>query len=329
MGALTLLEMTMAEFERRRDPMIHQYGESLAVYNGVPLREAVTRAERETAKSLPDGPKTPGHLLRTAWVDGVEVGWVWASLPGHAAAEMAWIDEIVVDEKHRRQGHGQAIMEAIESELIDLGVSRLGLNVFGFNDVARRLYERLGFEVIVQQRARSLDSVPGALESPVTLVPITSADFQRRMESYLAATMADFGLSARAAQERIWQPLPHGLETEGVVLRAVFADDAEVGWVCYNVCHPNRPGYGWLLRLDIDPAFRSRGYGTATIAIVAADLAARQVTRMGMSVPGRNAGALRLAERLGFTLTAQQMTKPLASPLTRERVGSQEFAEHG
>jgi len=329
MGALTLLEMTTAEFARRRAPMIHQHAESLAVYSGVALRQAVTRAERETAKSLPDGPTTPGHLLRTAWVDGTEVGWVWASLPGHAAAEMAWIDEIMVDEKYRRRGYGRAIMEAIESELIDLGVPRLGLNVFGFNDVARRMYERLGFEVTRQQRARSLDSVPGALESPVTLVPITSADFQRRMESYLAATMADFGLSAQAAQEWIWRPLPHGLETEGAVLRAVFADDAEVGWVCYNVRHPDWPGYGWLYRLDIDPAYRSRGYGTATIAVVAADMAARKLTRMGMTVPGRNAGALRLAERLGFTPTAQQMVKPLTSPLPRAHRGSREFAEHG
>lgn len=123
--------------------------------------------------------------------------------------------------------------------------------------------------------------------------------------------MADYGLSAEAAQERVWQPLPHGLDTEDVYLRAVFADDAEVGWVCYGLRHPTRPGFGWLFRLDIDPAFRSHGYGTATVAVVEADLVARGVPRIGLSVPGRNAGARRLADRLGFTVTAQQMAKRL------------------
>jgi ribosomal protein S18 acetylase RimI-like enzyme len=311
MAAVTLVEMTTAEFARRRGPMIQEYAESVAALNGVPLRDAVTQAEQETVKSLADGPRTPGQLLRTAWVDGAEVGWIWASMPGHAVPEMAWIDELVVDEKYRRLGYGQAIMQAIEAELAGRGVSRLGLNVFGYNDVARRLYERLGFEVTQQQRGRSLSGVAGALESPVTLVPITSADFQRRMESYLAATMADYGLSAEAAQERVWQPLPHGLDTEDVYLRAVFADDAEVGWVCYGLRHPTRPGFGWLFRLDIDPAFRSHGYGTATVAVVEADLVARGVPRIGLSVPGRNAGARRLADRLGFTVTAQQMAKRL------------------
>ncbi|MFG1952622.1 hypothetical protein [Micromonospora sp. NPDC048830] len=31
---------------------------------------------------LPDGVATPGTLLRVALDDGVEVGWIWVSLPG-------------------------------------------------------------------------------------------------------------------------------------------------------------------------------------------------------------------------------------------------------
>ena len=309
MAGVKLVEMTTEEFVRRRGPMIQEYAESVAESGWVSLPDALAQAEQETMKSLPEGPRTPGQLLRTAWADGEEIGWIWTSMPGLAVPGMAWVDEIVVDEQHRRRGHGQAILEAMESELAGLGVSRLGLNVFGSNDVARRLYERLGFEVTQQHRGRRLDEIPGTLDSPVTLVPITSADFQRRMESYVVATMSDYGLSAQEAHQQAWLPLEHGLDTEGLFLRAVFADDAEVGWVCYALRHPNRPGTGWLYRLDIDPAFRSRGYGTATIALVEAELGARGVRRIGTAVPGRNAGARRLADRLGYTLAAQQMAK--------------------
>jgi ribosomal protein S18 acetylase RimI-like enzyme len=38
-------------------------------------------------------------------------------------------------------------MEAAMQECRDRGVGSMGLNVFGHNDTARRLYERLGFQV--------------------------------------------------------------------------------------------------------------------------------------------------------------------------------------
>lgn len=47
-------------------------------------------------------------------------------------------------------------MLAAERELVDRGVSRLGLNVFGANKTAVRLYERLGYQVIAQQMTKPL-----------------------------------------------------------------------------------------------------------------------------------------------------------------------------
>jgi mycothiol synthase len=312
MAPLTLAEMTAEEFARRRGPMIENYARNVADFHGLSLPEALTQAERETVGALSEGPDTPGQLLRTAWSGGDEVGWIWTSMPGLATPGMAWVAEIEVDEKYRRRGYGRAILEAMESELAGLGVSRLGLNVFGDNHVARRLYERLGFEVTQQQLGRSLDDPPGPPASPVTLVPITSAGFQRRMESYVTAVMADYGLSAQDAHERAWRLLPQGLDTQGVFVRAVFADDAEVGWVCYALRHPARAGVGWLARLDIDPAFRGHGHGTATVAVVLAELAACGVRRISAGVPGGNTGARRLADRFGFALQAQQMARNLA-----------------
>jgi RimJ/RimL family protein N-acetyltransferase len=141
---------------------------------------------------------------------------------------------------------------------------------------------------------------------------MTSACFQRRMESFVASMVADYPtLTAREAYERAWKSLPYGLGTEDVSVGTVVAEDAEVGWVCYGRRTPDRPGMGWLHRLDIDPAYRGRGCGTAAVRAVEADLASYGVGRLGVAVAGGNHGARRLAERLGYTLTAQQMEKNL------------------
>jgi len=47
-------------------------------------------------------------------------------------------------------------MRAAEEELVHRGVTKLGLNVFGGNTTAIRLYESLGYEVISQQMSKPL-----------------------------------------------------------------------------------------------------------------------------------------------------------------------------
>jgi len=42
-------------------------------------------------------------------------------------------------------GYGRAAMELAEAEALSRGASELGLNVFGHNQVARHLYESMGY----------------------------------------------------------------------------------------------------------------------------------------------------------------------------------------
>jgi len=309
MSAVRLVEMTDEGFARRREPMIREYGRDLAASGGMTIEQAEAQAEQQTAEILPAGARSPGQLLRTAWVDGQQVGWIWVSLPDHAMREMAWIDDIEVDEQHRRRGYGQGMIEAIEAELVALGVGRLGLNVFGGNDVARRLYERLGFRVIQQQRSRSLAGTAGP--AAVTFRPLTAEEFDHWMASCVAATLADYPtLSPTAAHDRAWKPLPQGVKTDDVEVCAIVADGTEVGSLCYTWRHWSRTEMGWIYRLDIDEACRGRGLGSGTVAAVEAALAGRGVASVGIALPGSLALG-DAAERLGYTVIAQQMEKSL------------------
>jgi ribosomal protein S18 acetylase RimI-like enzyme len=107
------------------------------------------------AELLPHGAATDGMLLYIAEADGAAVGWIWISLPtAPERPDTAWIYNVEIDAQHRGKGYGRAVMRAAEEELARLGVPRLGLNVFGFNTVARRLYESLGFQVTSQQMTK-------------------------------------------------------------------------------------------------------------------------------------------------------------------------------
>jgi ribosomal protein S18 acetylase RimI-like enzyme len=80
-----------------------------------------------------------------------------AALPGAPGRpNSAWVFDIEIDEAYRGKGYGRGLMEAAERELIGRGVTRLALNVFGYNTPAVKLYESLGFTVMSQQMAKPL-----------------------------------------------------------------------------------------------------------------------------------------------------------------------------
>jgi ribosomal protein S18 acetylase RimI-like enzyme len=71
-------------------------------------------------------------------------------------ADTAWIFDIEVFAEHRGRGLGRALLSAAEEEVARHGAANLGLNVFGSNEVARRLYESAGYVVITQQMQKRL-----------------------------------------------------------------------------------------------------------------------------------------------------------------------------
>ena len=165
-----LVEMSPADFERRRDALVSSYAQSLAATRGLSVPEAESVAARSIAESLADGLHTPGQLLRTAVSGDQVVGWIWISMPGTSTfTHLAWVSDVLVDPAFRARGAGRAIMLAVQLPRRDRGVDQVGLNVFGSNDPAMRLYAKLGYRVTREQRARALGDIPGSLDSGVEL----------------------------------------------------------------------------------------------------------------------------------------------------------------
>lgn len=314
---LTLDSMDDAGYARRRGPMLALTVESLVATEGFTVDEAEALAWSQVSAMLFKGARTPGHLLRTITdaTLGAEVGWLWTALPGTALPSTAWLCDLLIDDSFRRRGYATAALGALERELTERGVPRLGLNVFGHNTAAIALYRRLGYRVTAQQRSRALTEIgdPGGIQ----LMPMR--DFDAR----IAALKADYAADRReeddmgpreadeAAEHKIAGLLPDGVRTKGSFVRSVVAGGETVGWVWAGLPQRPRPGMGWLHNIEIDEAFRSRGHGSRVIAAVQHEFRRRGMRSLGLNVHGENHRAQALYERLGFRLMTQQMSKTL------------------
>ncbi|HEY1824825.1 MAG TPA: GNAT family N-acetyltransferase [Acidimicrobiales bacterium] len=74
------------------------------------------------------------------------VGTLWLGLHNGVGPDW-WIYEIEISERFRGTGYGRPTLAAAEEFVRAQGGTRLGLNVFGTNAVARHLYEAAGYSV--------------------------------------------------------------------------------------------------------------------------------------------------------------------------------------
>ena len=110
--------------------------------------DALAKARDLFEELLPEGLETPGHHLYEIvdeW-DDVTVGMLWFKVEERGGDQIAYVCDIFVKPEHQRKGHASRAFRALEERVKSLGLSGIGLNVFGNNVQAHRLYERLGYE---------------------------------------------------------------------------------------------------------------------------------------------------------------------------------------
>ncbi|MDQ3856086.1 MAG: GNAT family N-acetyltransferase [Chloroflexota bacterium] len=142
----SLRPMTHDEFDRFRAASMESYAHERARNLGTSVEEERAQAARQYAQILPNGFQTEGHLFWKLVADnGDAVGDLWVYREADSSHAFLFVIEIA--EEHRGKGRGKRALQLIESQLRPAGVSRIGLNVFADNDIARSLYEQAGYRV--------------------------------------------------------------------------------------------------------------------------------------------------------------------------------------
>jgi GNAT superfamily N-acetyltransferase len=140
-----LVEMDKARLRAWLVVQTREYAEEM-VASGIPPSIANERVRRQTENVFPGGLLAEGHHVYVVDVNGEQVGSLWLGPHPEGNPDSIWVFKIEIEPDRRGQGNGRTAMQLAEEQARLLGGSELGLNVFGFNHVARSLYDSLGYE---------------------------------------------------------------------------------------------------------------------------------------------------------------------------------------
>lgn len=153
---IELRPMTEEELAVLKAAMYASYPEERAkASGGVVTPEDIEAGRRQIDELTSEGVQSKVHHYwkMVAPEDGA-VGdlWVFVDDP----KRRAFIYFIGTDEAYRGRGYAQQALEALEVAMRPLGVTQIGLNVFGDNTVALRLYERVGYQATAILMAKDI-----------------------------------------------------------------------------------------------------------------------------------------------------------------------------
>ena len=82
---------------------------------------------------------------------------IWFAVDDKKTVPSSFIYDIRIQEEFRSRGYGTQALRALEEKVKELGVSKIGLHVFGHNHAARALYEKVGYEITGIQMTKKID----------------------------------------------------------------------------------------------------------------------------------------------------------------------------
>ena len=115
---------------------------------GDSLPASLEKADAEFDKHLPQGQGTAGHYFYHLKNEaGLGCGYLWYGLSQSASTQKIFIFDILIELPFRGKGFSKFMLQWLETETKALGLNEISLHVLGYNNVARNLYDSMGFEV--------------------------------------------------------------------------------------------------------------------------------------------------------------------------------------
>jgi RimJ/RimL family protein N-acetyltransferase len=135
------------------------YARDMIENAGAPPEQAQAKADADWKQLLSNRLESPDQFLFA--VEDVEtgerVGDLWfARRETQFEGTVAFVYSIEILERFRGRGYGREAMQLLEDEVRSRGLSRISLNVFGGNEIARSLYRSLGYAEAAVWMAKEL-----------------------------------------------------------------------------------------------------------------------------------------------------------------------------
>ena len=161
--SISLVELDDAPYRAYRDHLVRDYAADKVRAGAWSESEAQIRAAKDVDGLLPEGPATQGHFLYSVRDDAAEaeVGTVWFALRDSGVGRYVWIYDIIINESFRRRGYASRTLELVEARAKELGAKSVELHVFGHNQGAQALYEKVGYSVTSITMAKQVGAADG------------------------------------------------------------------------------------------------------------------------------------------------------------------------
>src|ERR1700729_3535915 len=124
-------------------------------------------------------------------------------------------------------------------------------------------------------------------EAELTLRPMTRAEWDAWMPRQLAGYALLIANSGEMSQADAWAKATADIARS---FHAGYATPGQlVGWLWLAVPGPDRDRLmAWVYNIEVDPAFRGRGYGRAAMILAEGEARSRGMTSLGLNVHGHN-----------------------------------------
>lgn len=157
---IKLREMNDSEFQEFRIRTVKDYALEKTAAGAWREEEALDLSEKAIAALLPDGRSTKDACLYMV-VDTTEeketpVGILWVQFRDGKFGREAFILDILIYEAYQGKGYGKQTLMALDEEARKQGAVRIGLHVFGHNQRAFQLYQKMGYETTDIQMVKKL-----------------------------------------------------------------------------------------------------------------------------------------------------------------------------
>ena len=151
---VTLQPMKQEDFPQYLQHAVENYAKDKIASGNWSEEEGLELSKKEFNKLLPEGVKSKGNFIYSIFHDQQRVGMIWLAHP--YKEDEGYIYDFNILDIYQGHGYGKEAMKEIEKIAKKLGMTKIELHVFGQNQVARNLYEKMGYEITNVIMAKSM-----------------------------------------------------------------------------------------------------------------------------------------------------------------------------
>lgn len=152
-----LVPMTQSEYDEYLKHIIPDYAADNVRAGYWHESEALEKSRQQIEGLLPQGLQSKDHYIYSLFDGDQKVGMIWLKANVDRPGKDGFIFDVIVDDQFRGKGYGKQIMALIEEKARELGLKSIGLHVFGYNTVAKHLYDSVGYEVTSYNMIKKLE----------------------------------------------------------------------------------------------------------------------------------------------------------------------------